>query len=156
MPTIESADAAPSTSQAPATDTVILSHAAIAGLCELIPIPWVDSLLQKRVKRRMVEHLAEAHALDLWESELHDLIDPDSTGWLKKAGKALLLRPLKRILRKIFFVLNGKKIIDSTTLTYHQGFLIDEVFRQGWCPQRRSPRPQHSPRHRRSTRPPPD
>jgi hypothetical protein len=133
MPTIESADAAPSTSEAPANDTLILGHAVIAGLCELIPVPWVDGLVQNRVKRRMVERLAAHYGLDLWDSEVRNLVDPDNSGWLKKAGKALLLRPLKRLLRKVFFVLNSKKIIESATLAYHQGFLIDEVFRHGWC-----------------------
>jgi len=138
MPSAEpSSESIEPSASAPRIDTsndgLIVGHAVLAGLCELIPIPFLDDMVKRRVMRRMVRALADAHGLRVWESEVRDLVDPEGGGLLGKMAKAVVLRPIKKILRKVFFVLSGKKMVDVASETYHRGWLLDHAFAQQWC-----------------------
>ena len=49
------------------------------------------------------------------------------------ALKGVALMPLKLLLRKAFFVLSGKRIVDLGSICYHRGRLLDLTFAEGWC-----------------------
>lgn len=120
-------------SEHPAADGVILTHATLAALTPLIPLPFVDTAARDYVMRRMVRSLAELHHLRIWDAEVKTLAEEESSSWLKGAAKGVILAPFKFILRKTFLVLAGKRIVDLASRSYHHGFLLDRAFAQRWC-----------------------
>ena len=103
------------------------------ALTPLIPLPFVDDMVQARLERRMVRQLAEAHGLRIWEEEIRILAEGPKRNVVAGIAKGVVLAPVKRILRKVFIVLLGKKMIDVATRTYHVGWMIDLAFARGWC-----------------------
>jgi hypothetical protein len=103
------------------------------ALTPFIPLPFVDDMVKGWLARRMVQQLAEAHRLKIWDDEVNTLIaDPPKNyigGFIKKA----ILLPVRFVLRKIFMVLAGKHIVDLATETYHRAWLIDLTFARRWC-----------------------
>jgi hypothetical protein len=128
-------------SEHPATDGVILTHATLAALTPLIPLPFVDTAARNRVMRRMVRSLAELHHLRIWDGEVQTLADEESGSFFKGIAKGAVLAPLKFILRKTFMFLAGKRIVDLASQSYHHGFLMDRVFAHRWC----TPAGKHTP-----------
>ena len=45
---------------------------------------------------------------------------------------SLLLYPFKKVLRKIFFLLEWKRAVDTISHTYYYGYLIDAALSEGW------------------------
>lgn len=122
----------PSSSR-PDHQTLLLSHTTFVALTPLIPLPFVDDMVQHRLERRMVRQLAEAHGLRIWEEEIKILAEGPKSNVVAGIAKGVVLAPFKRILRKAFIVLTGKKMIDLATRTYHVGWLLDLTFARGWC-----------------------
>ena len=116
-----------------ASDGILLTHTALVALTPLLPIPFVDELVERYVLRRMVRRLASAHRLRIWDEEVSALVDRRSTRLLGRAVLGAALSPLKRLLRKTFLVLVGKKVIDTASSCYHRGWLIDRAFALGLC-----------------------
>lgn len=122
----------PSSSR-PDHQTLLLTNTTFVALTPLIPVPFVDDMVQARLERRMVRHLAEAHGLRIWEEEIKLLAEGPKRNVVAGIAKGVILAPVKRILRKAFLVLLGKKMIDLATRTYHVGWLLDLAFARGWC-----------------------
>ncbi len=113
-----------------ALDSVITRYATLSALTPLIPIPIVDGVIKNRLMRRMVARLAEQRAVVLTERDIEILVDEQDellAGILK--GAALV--PLKLLLRKIFFLLTGRRIVQLASQCYHRGWLIDLAFATG-------------------------
>ena len=117
----------------PATDGVILAHTTLAALTPLIPVPFVDTVVQNRVMRRMVRKLAELHHLRIWDPEVETLADEKGGNLFFGIAKGAVLAPIKRLLRKTFMFLAGKRIVDLASECYHRGFLVERAFANGWC-----------------------
>jgi hypothetical protein len=117
----------------PPSDGILLAHTALVALTPLVPLPFVDELLESYLLRRMVRGLAAAHRLRIWDEEVAALVDRPSSRLLGRALLGAALSPLKRFLRKTFLVLVGKKVVDSASACYHRGWLIDLAFARGWC-----------------------
>ena len=117
----------------------ILAHATLVGLTPLIPVPLLDSAVQSKLMHRMVRTLAETYGLALSAEQIGVLVDEPSD--LQKLVKGAALLPLKLLLRKLFFVLTGRRIVELTSDSYHRGWLLDRVFAARWCAPagRRSP-----------------
>ncbi len=117
----------------PATEGVILTHATLAALTPLIPVPFVDTAARNRVMRRMVRSLAELHHLRIWDAEVKVLADEEGGGFVRGIAKGAVLAPFKFVLRKTFMVLAGKHIVDLASRSYHHGLLTDRAFAHRWC-----------------------
>jgi hypothetical protein len=111
----------------------ILTHAVLVGLTPLIPLPFMDEVVRELLLRRMVRILAAAHRLDLSPAEVRTLADEPKENWLKGAAMSVVLMPIRIIVRKAFFVLQGKRVIDLASASYHRGYLIDVAFADRWC-----------------------
>jgi hypothetical protein len=111
----------------------ILTHSVLVGLTPLIPIPFVDEMVRELLLRRMVRILAAAHRVDLSPAEVRTLADEPKESWFKGAAMSVVLMPIKLIVRKAFFVLQGKRVIDLASTAYHRGYLLDVAFADRWC-----------------------
>ncbi|MEZ4446908.1 MAG: hypothetical protein R3B72_47955 [Polyangiaceae bacterium] len=125
----------------PDHQTILLTHAFLAALTPLIPVPFVDDVVQGYVERRMVRLLAEGHGLSLSEDAIARLAEGPKKNLFMGIAKGAILAPIKRILRKTFMVLAGKRIVDLASRTYHVGYLVDAAFALQLC----QPAGSHSP-----------
>lgn len=118
----------------PATHQILLKYAILVGMTPLIPLPFLDDIAQAYFERRMIERLAQAHQLSLTPEQFDELsTQSDPAGCVKGCLVNLLLYPLKKLLRKIFFFLEIKRTIDLVATTYAKGHVLDRVLVRGLC-----------------------
>lgn len=111
----------------------VITHAVLAGLTPLIPIPLLDDLVKSYFQRRMVRSLAQAHGVQLDAETIAALTkEHGGKGCLGGCLGQVFILPFKLIFRKIFFFLEWKRAVDLTSHTYHQGYLLDYALREGW------------------------
>lgn len=109
----------------PTASRIVATHAAIAGLCPLIPIPFLDDMAVRRVERRMFTALFAAHGLKL--PPLGARILGAQAGWARGAAASLALYPLRKIVHKLAYVLALKDCADVASAVYHDGWLMGRV-----------------------------
>lgn len=108
----------------------------LAGLCPLIPLPFLDDWTLEWVRRRLVvesfrDHGREAspRALQLltWRPERNAL-----AGCLRLAVIGPLLRLtvylVRKVFRKIVFFLTLSDCVDRFSETFHEGYLLERAF----------------------------
>lgn len=113
------------------TQATILTHAVLVGLTPLIPIPVLDDLVKSYFYRNLVKSLAEAYGATLSDKEITALAEERSTGCLNGCLFWLIEFGVKRLVRKILFVLEWRRAIDLVTHTYYYGRLLDHTFAHG-------------------------
>jgi hypothetical protein len=114
--------------------TILLKYAILVGMTPLIPLPLLDDLAQGYFERRMFERLVASHQITMTEAQIDGLGAPaDPAGCVKGCFTALLLYPLKKILRKIFFFLEIKRTVDLIASTYARGMLLDRMLQRRLC-----------------------
>ena len=101
----------------------LVTHAILAGLTPLIPVPVVDDLAKNYFRRRLVRRLAEANKRNLSGEELSALTSERGRGCLRGCLVMVLVYPLKAVFRKVFYFLEWKRAVDLTSRTYHYGYL---------------------------------
>jgi hypothetical protein len=111
---------------------LLASHAVLIGLTPLIPVPFVDDAVEGWLWRSMVRALANTRQLALADHDVRALAEGPSGSLLRTAARGVLLYPVKRLIRKAFFALEGKRMIDLTSRAYCVGYLIDVAFARGW------------------------
>lgn len=103
---------------------IVVAHSAIAGLCPLIPLPYVDDLLVRRITRRMHRRLFAAHGHELTRPGAAALTAAGPSGWLRGAATSVALFPIKRVIRKLVVVLAIKDCGDTAAAVFHDGWLV--------------------------------
>ncbi len=111
--------------------TLIITHAVLAGLTPLIPIPFVDDLVKTYFQRRLVRGLAASYGQSISEQDIKTLSD-DRGGCLSGCLGTIILYPLKAISRKILFFLEWKRAVDIVSRLYYHGYLLDYCFQNQW------------------------
>ena len=97
----------------------------MGGLTPLIPIPLLDDLFFGYFLRSMAKKLADSHQITLSGEEIKILTAQKGRGCALGCLGTILLYPLKKILSKIFFILEWKRAADTIGRTYYFGFLLD-------------------------------
>ena len=110
-------DADPSKDTQPGGVLHLIAHKALlAGLCQFIPVPFVDDLLGDRVRRSMVEQLLERRGRTFEVSAVKPLYaGPAKSGLSRVTGfaKSLIFKPVKKLLRTVFiFVTIRRSVLD--------------------------------------------
>lgn len=119
-------------------DWLLYADATFAALALLIPIPYLDSLLETIFRRRMLKTIA-------WRNGRSDAQVPlprdvvrevhrSRTPWLQGCLVALVsfpVRLLKRLSRKLLYVLTVKEATDRLNAYWHRAFLLDYMIRRG-------------------------
>ncbi|MFN3651155.1 MAG: hypothetical protein ACK47B_16390 [Armatimonadota bacterium] len=110
----------------------LLTYAVLTGLTPLIPIPFVDDLAKAYFRRRLVRKLAAGHGVPLSREEVEALTAEPGGCLLSGCLGQLVLYPLKKIFRKIFYFLEWKRALDLTSQSYHFGYLVDCALADGY------------------------
>lgn len=106
----------------PESLTIVAKHAALAGLCPIIPVPFLDDHLIKRVKRRMLKELSNEYAFELSKDAAKTLTTRESS-LVRGAMKTAVMYPIKKILKKVLVVFLVKACADVATSTVEEGWL---------------------------------
>lgn len=107
----------------------VAGYSALAGLCPLIPIPFVDDFIVNRVERRMYQKLSAQHDFYLAASDAKYLSESESE-FLSGALKSMVLWPVKKIIRKLVYVLTVKSCADVAAAVFHDGWLMARAIDQ--------------------------
>jgi uncharacterized protein (DUF697 family) len=107
----------------------IITHSVLIGLTPLIPIPIVDDLVKSYFQRTLLRRLARAHGVELNKEEVYKLT-ADRGGCLSGCVGTILIYPIKKIFRKLLFFLEIKRMVDLTSISFHQGYLLDYALQQ--------------------------
>jgi hypothetical protein len=108
----------------------LLRDAVLVGLTPLIPLPFVDDLARVALRRRLVRGVAELERVALDPAVVEALAGEPSGGCLGTLPR-LLLYPIKKIFRKIFFFLEVKRAMDLVSTSWHYGWLLQVALRTG-------------------------
>jgi hypothetical protein len=109
---------------------VLLTHAVLTGLTPLIPVPLLDDLVKSYFRKRLVRSLAASAGRALSGEELEALTSEGEGGCLRGCVVSVIVYPLKKLFRKIFFFLEWKRAVDLTSRTYHFGHLVGHALRR--------------------------
>ncbi len=109
-----------------AFDWAVYRNATLAGLAVLIPFPIVDLFFEERYRRRMLPAIARHRGRQLDPAVRHVFEARES---YLSSCLALPVRAtwwtIKRLSRKILYVLTVKEATDRISYYWHQAFLFD-------------------------------
>jgi len=113
----------------------VFSDATCAGLTALIPIPGIDLLFEAYFRRRMPRVITRARGVELHPTVVFRL-GQSNARLLSASGcvavpVALTRSILKRIWRKLVYVLAIADTAEQLSVYWHRAFLIDHVVRRG-------------------------
>jgi hypothetical protein len=91
----------------------IAAHALLAGCCALVPLPILDTWLERKATRRMYTFLLESSGKTLDDAAL-DLLVEDRSSLLLGCLSVVVIWPLKKLFRTFFYFLTIKDVIDGT------------------------------------------
>jgi len=111
---------------------LITSYSILIGLTPLIPIPVLDDLVKGFFYKDLVRSLASSYGLALSDAEVSALAEDRGQGCLNGCVIGAVEYLVKRLVRKIIFVLEWRRTISLVTHTYYVGHLMDHAFRKGW------------------------
>lgn len=108
-------------------------HSVLAGLCPLIPVPFLDDRVLASVRRRMVRELAAERgvALDAARVDVLAGVGREGRGCLGTAAWiafSLTVRLLGKLFRKVLIVFAVKESVDTASRTFHEGYLLERAF----------------------------
>ncbi|MEM9556426.1 MAG: hypothetical protein AAGC60_19370 [Acidobacteriota bacterium] len=121
----------------------LVSHSLTAGLCALIPVPFADDWARDLVRRRMARQVlaerglgADAAALDLLALGKEP---PTARSVARGCVQTVIVWPfrflykllIKKLLRKLIFLLAVKDAVDTFSRTFHEGYLLRHAARLG-------------------------
>jgi hypothetical protein len=112
-----------------ASQPLLLTYAVLTGLTPLIPVPVLDDMAKGYFRRRLVRTLAAARGRALAAADVDALTAERGGGCLGGCVGAVLVYPLKKMFRKVFFFLEWKRAVDLTSRTYHFGYLAAYALR---------------------------
>lgn len=113
----------------------ISHYALLSGLCQFIPIPFADDAAELRVRRQMVKSLLRRRGRSFEVSHVEPLYRGPPRSLAGRAGslaKGLLLKPLKKLLRTVFFVALIRRAILEAAEVLLLGHTLDRLLAEGW------------------------
>lgn len=114
----------------PPPSRMLLERAVGVGLTALIPIPIVDDIACNAMRRRLVRAVLVSEGAPMQEGTIEALANEPGRGCLL-GSLGVLVYPLKKLFRKFFFFLEIKRCIDLVSTTWHFGWLLQGLARDG-------------------------
>lgn len=114
----------------------IVAHSVLAGLCPLIPVPFLDDWVRDGLRRRLVGRLAGRRGLVLGSDALSTLAtgyEPTTAeGCVASCLRSSVVLParfvfkllFKKILRKLVIPLAIKDCVDTFSTVFHEAYLV--------------------------------
>ncbi|HUF79229.1 MAG TPA: hypothetical protein VMR44_09965 [Thermoanaerobaculia bacterium] len=104
-------------------------YSVVAGLCPLIPVPFLDDRALAAVRRAMVRELARQRGLAPTPLQVDYLAGTYRVprGCWERVGRAVVALTLKlagKLFRKIVFVFAIKEAVDTASRVFHEGYLL--------------------------------
>ncbi len=113
---------------------ILARSALFAGLCLLVPVPFLDEILAERARRHMLSSLLALHGSSTPPRQLKPLWAGLARGCfggvLGLVGK-LLIWPIKKLLRTVFFFLAARAAAMEISRCYLLGHSVDRLLREG-------------------------
>ncbi|RKH42733.1 hypothetical protein [Corallococcus sicarius] len=110
-------------------------HAVAAGLTPLIPVPFLDDYALRQVREQAVRDQLKEKGLKAPDTAVAVLAGSHEArslgGRLVSYLKAVALFPVRKVFRKVFFVLWVKDCVDLTSATLHHGYLLHHALERG-------------------------
>lgn len=110
---------------------VVITHAVLAGLTPLIPIPGLDDLVKSFFVQSLIRSVASGRGVPLSGAEVTALAEEQS-GCMRGCVIGIVEYTVKSLIRKLTVVLEWRRSIELVTHTYYFGHLLDYAFQQGW------------------------
>ncbi|TQF14155.1 hypothetical protein FJV41_20170 [Myxococcus llanfairpwllgwyngyllgogerychwyrndrobwllllantysiliogogogochensis] len=124
----------PSPPSSPPLGRVAL-HAVASGLTPLIPVPFLDDYALFQVREQLVRSLLEERGLRAPNQAVEALagssLGRTLGGRLASYLKGMMLLPVKKLFRKVFFVLWVKDCVDVASVSLHHGYLLHHALERG-------------------------
>ena len=124
----------PSTAVPPSLKRVAF-HAVAAGLTPLIPVPFLDDYALRQVREQAVRDQLQEKGLKAPDKAVELLAGSNEArtlgGRLVSYLKAVALFPVRKVFRKVFFVLWVKDCVDLTSATLHHDYLLHHALERG-------------------------
>jgi hypothetical protein len=105
-------------------------YSVLAGLCPLIPVPFLDDWVLGRIRRWMVKDLAGREGLSPGSREVEILAggsDPSSwgcVGFLVWLVTKVVVKLITKLTRKVLIFLAIKDGVEQGVEVFHEGYLI--------------------------------
>ncbi|HWM92224.1 MAG TPA: hypothetical protein VN493_15775 [Thermoanaerobaculia bacterium] len=106
-------------------------YSVLAGLCPLLPVPFLDDWALERIQRRMVRELGESRDLGLTDAEVRLLAGEGEKrvwpGFVKGTAMAVssgARRVLRKVFRTAFYLLLMRDGVHRAVETFVQGYLF--------------------------------
>lgn len=109
----------------------------LAALCPLIPVPWLDDLAERVVRRRAVADLLRERGIDPTPGDvevLAGLVRPPRgcVDWLLWPLTGVALYLAKKLFRKVFFLLALGDAVRAASELFHDASLLSHALAAGW------------------------
>jgi hypothetical protein len=106
-------------------------YSTLGGLCPLIPIPFVDDIVMRAIRRRYLGGMFEKQGLALSGDQLDVVARMPDSGCFLGCVYTVLIYPIRKIFRKVFFFLSIKDSIDIASRLFHRGILVHRAIEDG-------------------------
>jgi hypothetical protein len=109
----------------------------LAALCPLIPVPWLDDLAERVVRRRAVTDLLRERGVEPTPGDvevLAGLVRPPRgcLEWALWPLTGVLLYVAKKVFRKVLFVLALGDAVRAASELFHDAYLLSHALDRGW------------------------
>lgn len=111
----------------------ISRYALLVALCELIPIPVLDSWVANLVRRRLTRVQLVQHQVELPSADVRMLADAGAGGCLGILW-SILVWPIKKVLRTVLFVLQINRMVNVASEVAHRALLVHEALEREVVP----------------------
>lgn len=108
----------------------IARQSILVALAALIPIPFVDTWLQDRLRAEMTRGIAHHHGVEL-RGETVARLSTVQGNLLLGCMLGVVWWPIKKLIRKVVYVLAMKDSLDSLANTIVWGWMLNEALSQG-------------------------
>ena len=114
---------------------LVAHHAALAGACEFIPLPFADDLAAERFRRALVDKVLSRHGRTFDATALRPLYAGPPKSLIGRAGgivKGLIMKPVKKLLRTVLFVFTIRRAVLTSGEALLTGRTLDRLLDAGW------------------------
>lgn len=113
----------------------LIRSTVMSGLCSIVPVPFLDDVLLKRVRRGLVHRLLEAHGSDLNLESIKPVYAGPSRGCLATVV-GLVFSAIKKLIKKlvktVFFFLAIRSAALEMVETFLLGRTVDRYLDRGY------------------------
>lgn len=109
----------------------VAGYATLAGLCPLIPIPFVDDVIIDRIRLQIYHSICSVYGIKITAKDARYLT-ARTPFRLDEILKTVVWWPVKRIIRKVAYFLSIKSCADVAATVFHEGWLFARAIEQGY------------------------